>query len=223
MPACAHCFKEYKQRTLLIRHERICGITQQSRSIREDESVPSNRDLYEVVLHLVDKVRRLEEKVGRLNVQQQRAWNLEEALGGDIPPHSFREWSKLLAATPRHLENIFEHGRTEGLIEMVTEMIGAQQKGTPLRAFRQRKDTVYAYGDDGKWSKLNKDDWDLFLNTLDKMLRVQFHQWQEANVSQMMQPAFQYTYLTNMRKLNGTANQGEAIKVKRAIYELIMS
>ena len=39
------------------------------------------RDLYEVVLHLVDENKRLQEKVGRLTVQQRRTWSLEEALG----------------------------------------------------------------------------------------------------------------------------------------------
>lgn len=220
MPSCAFCAKEYKHRTLLLRHERICGITYEKRTRDDDESTPSLRDLYEVVLHLVDENKRLQEKVKRLTTQQQRSWNLEEALGTHIPSQSFREWTKSLLATPRHLECVFDHGRVEGLTDMVTEFVESTSLDLPLRAFRQRKDTIYAY-DDGKWSKMETSDWNLFLNTLDKLLRIQFYQWQQENTSQLMNPTFQELYITNMRKLNGKANQGEVTKVKRAMYTAI--
>ena len=219
MPACVYCAKEYKQRTLLTRHERVCGVTHRGRSRDDDEALPSQRDLYEVVLHLLDKVGRLEEKVGRLTTQERRAWSLEEALGGAVPTQSFREWSKSLVATPQHIEHVFERGHAEGLVRMVKELLGAPSPDLPLRAFQQRKDTVYAYGADGKWEKLETGDWELFLKTLDKTLYVQFIRWQQAAVTQMSEAAFQDTYSANLNRMSGSSGHGEATKVKRAVYQ----
>lgn len=221
MPECAYCFKAYEKHIHLTRHERICGLVHHKRVTRDDddEPLPSMRQLYEVLLHLVDENKRLKEKVGRLTVKQQREWSLEEAIGSAVPCQSFREWSKSLAATPEHLEYVFEHGRADGLAKLVGELFGGGVTTKPFRAFRQRKDTVYAFKEDGKWSKLENSEWELFINTLDKMLYVQFEEWQKAHATQLSEPKFQEIYLLNMSKLR--SGRGEVTKVKRTVYATI--
>ena len=152
---------------------------------------------------MVDENKRLKKRVERLAAQQRRAWSLEKAVGADIPRQSFREWCKSLAAAPRHLEHVFKHGRIEGFTYLATELIGEHREELPLRAFKERKDAVYAYGEEGKWSRLENSDWELFLNILDKLLRIQFNGWQDAHALQITNPAFQELYITNMCKLNG--------------------
>lgn len=227
MPQCAFCEKEYRNRTYLARHERICAFIHHRR-IREDvaEPLPSVRQLYEVVLHLVEENNRLKNKVARLTVKEQREWSLEEALGSAVPPQTFREWSKTLTATRSHLEAVFEHGRVEGISRMVTEMVSAAAANTnilPVRAFPQRKHAVYAYGENGKWSRLDNNDWQLFLNTLDKALRTQFAKWQQEHSEQLFEPTFQELLVANMNKLNTKTRGDEATKLKRVIYDRIIN
>lgn len=223
MSECAFCFKRYKHRTHLVRHERICGLTHHRRTCHDDdEPLPSVRQLYEVALHLLEENKRLKEKVGRLTIKQQREWSLDEALGGAVPRQTFREWRKALTARSEHLECAFEHGRTEGIVRMAKELVATPHRDLPIRAFQQRKDTVYAYGEDGKWSKLDSGDLTLLINTFDKMLRVEFARWQDANSARLGEPAFQEEFLENMRKLNGRSTHGEATKVKRAMYEILL-
>ena len=221
MPFCVHCAKEYKHQTCLIRHERICGITHKGRNRSDDEPLPSVRDLYEVVLHLVEDNKRLKEKVDRLVIKQRQEWSLDEALQGNVPSQTFRQWSKCLVASREHLEYIFQHGRVQGLIQMVTALAKAPNNDLPIRAFKQKKDTVYGYNENGKWEKLSNDDWALFVNTLDKILRVEFTNWQEENTSRLFQPTFQDILVENMQKLNDKRHSNETIKVKQAIYKLI--
>lgn len=223
MLSCETCGKCYKQRARLNRHERICSVTQgERRELNEDEPLPTVRDLYEVVLHLVDENNRLKEKVSALTQRQQRAWTLKEAVGDATPCHSFREWCRSLVATEAQFEYLLMHGRTETYVNMVKDLVKMPAEELPLRSFDQRKDTVYAFGDDRTWRIMEGGDWTFLLDTLQKVLTIQSLEWQERTRPTMSEDKFNQLCVENSNKLTRGSDRGDATKVKRAIYAALL-
>lgn len=224
MPECVYCGKSYNRNTLLVRHERTCSIVHRTQGERDldEESLPSGRDQHEVIIYLVQEVRRLNEKVNRLTNQQNRQWNLEEAVGNTVPPQTFSEWSASFAVNREHLDHLFHHGRVEGFVHLVTQMMKTSHAELPLRAFSQKKDIVYAYDDGGKWSKLEAEDWQRFLNRVDQKMRFQFSRWSDEVKQLWSKAEYQEAYVENMKKLN-KSHHGEASKVRRAMFQALVS
>ena len=91
---CIHCGKSYKKRTNLDKHVILCELLNKSKKtfsleIEEDQDIPSQRKMFEILLELGNKFNRIEEKVDELNkwvVKKKKKINVIEWLNTNIKP-----------------------------------------------------------------------------------------------------------------------------------------
>ena len=69
---CVHCGKSYKKRENLNKHLNLCELLHKSKKagpliIEDDEPLPSQRKMYQMLLELGQKYNRMEEKMEEMN------------------------------------------------------------------------------------------------------------------------------------------------------------
>jgi hypothetical protein len=90
---CQHCGKRYKTRTNLEKHLLLCELIHSRKSskivVDEEEDIPSQKKIYQMLLELGQKYNRLEEKVEEINkyvVKKKKKINIIEWLNSNITP-----------------------------------------------------------------------------------------------------------------------------------------
>ena len=82
---CIHCGKSYKKKTNLEKHVNLCELLNSKKTliVEDEETIPSQRKIYQILLELGSKFNRLEEKVDELNrwiVKKKKKINMIECL-----------------------------------------------------------------------------------------------------------------------------------------------
>ena len=91
---CVNCGKSYIKRANLDKHLVICDLLQRSKKktniiIEEDEPMPSQRKMFEMLIELGQKYSRLEEKIDEINkwvVKKKKKINVLEWLNTNVKP-----------------------------------------------------------------------------------------------------------------------------------------
>ena len=92
---CVHCGKSYVKRVNLNKHLIVCELLQRSKTSRvvkyeEEDELPSQKKLFQMLIELGDKYNRLESKVDEMNkwvVKKKKKINVVDWLNSNIAPN----------------------------------------------------------------------------------------------------------------------------------------
>jgi hypothetical protein len=90
---CVHCGKSYKKKTILEKHVILCELLTKTKKgiiIEQEDDIPSQHKIYNILLELGVKFNQLEEKVDELNkwvVKKKKKINVVEWLNANIINH----------------------------------------------------------------------------------------------------------------------------------------
>ena len=146
--------------------------------------------------------------------------NLLEWLTAGLKPNAlFSEW---LAATPPftrdHLALVFQHGFMDGMCAIIASVVASSD---PLCAYDEAPGTLFVYErqsrdegapekattthhDTGAWRPVARDEFERFINRMQKLLMNEFVRWQQEHKERWHDPDFAEQYDTNLLKVTGS-------------------
>lgn len=187
---CVYCGKSYKKRINLDKHVVLCELLKRSKKTLtlqnedEDEELPSQRRLFQMLLELGNKYNKLEEKVEELNkwvIKKKKKINVVEWLNTNIIPETnFDNLIERIVITNDDIQSLFESSFMDTLNQIFARSIyktGDEEDGhenTPIFAFAQNNNAFYIYENkDIGWLLLSKEKLMNFMNKVYmKLFRV---------------------------------------------------
>lgn len=179
---CIHCGKSYKKRTNLEKHVILCELLNKTKKklvIEDEEDIPSQRRMYEILLELGNKFNRLEEKVDELNkwvVKKKKKINVIDWLNTNITPEiKFENLIEKIVMTDDDVKYLFENSFADTLNHIFSRNIyNLSESEYPIFAFVQKTNIFYIYeNEEAGWLELSREFLIKFLNKVHmKLFRV---------------------------------------------------
>jgi uncharacterized protein YeeX (DUF496 family) len=192
---CIHCGKSYKTRINLNKHLVICELLQKSKKksnivIEEDEPIPSQRKMFEMLIELGQKYSRLEEKVEELNkwvVKKKKKINILEWLNVNIKPNiNFENIIDKIVVNQQDIKNLLEKSFYDVLNEIFSRTIyNFSETENPIFAFLQKQNVFYIYDSNETWIELSRERLIKFLNKVYMKIFKEFYEWKKINVKEI--------------------------------------
>jgi hypothetical protein len=192
---CLHCGKGYKTRTNLEKHINLCELLHKGKksSVRvdDDEELPSQRKMFQMLLELGQKYNKLEEKVDEINkwvVKKKKKINVVEWLNANMVPNLvFEKLHEKITIIDSDIEFLLENTFLDTINEVFTRtlynMEGESEIKIPMFAFVQKANIFYIFdnkdGDNGVWIELTRDKLMRFLMRIQMKISKAFCEWKK--------------------------------------------
>jgi hypothetical protein len=178
---CIHCGKSYRKKSNLEKHVIVCDLLNKSKKkmiIEDEEEIPSQRKIYELLLELGNKYNKLEEKVDELNkwvIKKKKKINIVEWLNTNITPEiKFDGLIDKIIVLDDDVKYLFQNSFIDTLNHIFSRNIYNLSEASPIFAFAQKTNMFYFYeNEDNKWAVLSNEMLIKFLNKVYmKLFRV---------------------------------------------------
>lgn len=187
---CIYCGKSYKTKVKLNNHVILCELLAKSKKtliIDDEDEIPSQRKIYQMLLELGGKFNKLEEKIDELNkwvIKKKKKINVIEWLNSNIIPEiKFDNLIEKIIITEDDIKYLFDNSFVDVLNNIFSRNIyNLSENEYPIFAFVQKTNIFYIYeNEDVGWIELIKETLIKFLNKVHmKLLRV-FRQYKKDN------------------------------------------
>lgn len=189
---CKYCGKSYIKKVNLDKHITLCEFINNSKSkttVEDDEDVPSQRKMYEILLEIGKKLNGLDEKVNELNkwvIKKKKKINAIEWLNANMTCEIYFESliEKILICKDA-VEFLFRNTFIETINYIFSKNIyNISENKYPIFAFTQKPNTLYIYENkEAGWIELNREKLMKFLNRVHTKLYRVFLEWKKVNKS----------------------------------------
>ena len=193
---CIYCGKSYKQKSNLEKHANLCELLNKSKKflvVEDEEVIPSQRKMYEILLELGNKFNRLEEKVDELNkwvIKKKKRINVIEWLNTNITPKiKFDNLIEKIIITDEDIKYLFENSFANTLNHIFSKNIyKLSESEYPIFAFVQKINIFYVYeNEEARWIELNREALIKFLNKVYMKIFHVFSQHKKNNADKICQ------------------------------------
>lgn len=195
---CNFCAKEYKSRNGLEKHVALCEIIYKTKnnkkvSLEEEDELPSQRRLYQLLLDLSQKYNRLEEKVDEMNkwvAKKKKKINVLEWLNANSLPTNitFENLCNKIQVLEDDVEYLFTNTFLDTFMKIFSRTIDELETTTnkPICAFEQKNGLFYIYEQDNQdkivgWNPLSRENLILFANRLHRKISKALSEWKKNN------------------------------------------
>lgn len=192
---CIHCGKSYKKKNNLNNHVIVCELLHNSKNktdIEENDEIPSQRKLYQILLELGNKYNKLEEKIDEINkwvVKKKKKINVIEWLNKNITPEIKFESliEKIIMNNEEDINYLFNNSFADTLNQIFARNIyNLYESEYPIFAFIQKSNVFYIYeNEEAGWMELNREKLVKFLNKVHMKLTRLFIDWKKTNSLQV--------------------------------------
>jgi hypothetical protein len=229
---CHFCSKKFTRKIYYDRHILVCELlckTSKERSLdaEETEDIPTIRKLYNIIMEMSIKYKKLEEKVDELSKYvdtKKKKINIIEWLNitykTGVP---FQEWMNRIKVERKHLDYIFDKDYVYGAVELLSEFI--ERGGCGILCFEQKENIFYIFdGADNKWTEMSYSHFDKMIDFISKQFLHEFVLWQNENKHRMEDDNYSIVYMKNIKKINGgnnTTSEQLYRKIYRELYKEI--
>jgi|Laugresubdmm15sn_1035100.scaffolds.fasta_scaffold03640_3 uncharacterized protein YeeX (DUF496 family) len=241
---CIHCGKNYKKRVNLEKHLTICELLQKNNRSKitiEDEEIPSQRKMYQIILELVNKCSKLEEKIEDMNkwvVKKKKKVNILEWLNTNMVPNiSFKDIIDKIIVNDEDVKRLLDHSIYDVLNEIFERSIyNYTENENPIFAFVQKVNVFYVYDyasinmnmnshvlDNSYkiWMELTREQLIKFLNRVHIKIMKSFYDWKKTKTNEIKcDDHFAILCDKTLVKIMSCELQQESIlsKIKNAMY-----
>jgi hypothetical protein len=191
---CRYCGKNYKNKTNLEKHIILCEFIYNSKSGKtfDEEEIPSQRKMYQIILELGNKCNKLEERFNELNkwvVKKKKKINVVEWLNGNmIPEIHFDRLNEIVVIEKEDISHLFKHSFADTLDHIFSRNIYniGNEYIYPIFAFNQKSNLFYIYENkETGWLECNNDRLASFLNKVHMKIHRVFMEWKKNNAAQI--------------------------------------
>jgi uncharacterized protein YeeX (DUF496 family) len=181
---CAHCGAEFGTRANLDYHAILCDFLNKSKQQQAEElqfELPSQRVMYELLVDMGLKQKRLEEKLEAITkfvAKQKKRINVLDWLNNNATPNaSFEQLVDGISVTRDDVERIFDEPVLDIMNAIFTRFI-YEVNVRPIYAFGQKNNVLYVF-DGNIWSELTKNKMIRFLNAVQFKLSNVLYEWKK--------------------------------------------
>jgi len=190
---CVLCGKGYKTRTNLEKHILLCELVHRSKSsrliIEEEEAIPSQRVMYQMLIELGQKYTRLEEKMDEINkwvIKKKKKINILEWLNSNITPNTtFENLTETIIITDEHVEILLNNSFYDTLNEIfASHFYYINEQDRTFIAFSQNNNMFYIYDkveEQNIWAELTREKLIKFLNKIQMKISKKFYEWKKSH------------------------------------------
>lgn len=195
---CIYCGKSYKKITSLNKHTVICDLLQKSKrrstsssNLRiedEDEPLPSQRKMFDMLIELGQKYSRLEEKVEEINkwvVKKKKKINVLEWLNANIVPNiTFENIIDKIIVNEKDIELLLSNSFYDVLNEIFGRSIyNFNENENPIFAFINKSHVFYIYNSSKTWIIMPQEILIKFINKVHMKIFKAFNEWKKQKLS----------------------------------------
>ena len=196
---CVYCGKSYKKITNLNKHVVVCDLIQKSKRraltgsglrIEEDEEepLPSQRKMFEMLMELGQKYSRLEEKVDEINkwvVKKKKKINVLEWLNANVTPTiTFENIIDKITVNEKDIEMLINNSFYDVLNEIFGRTIyNFNEHDNPIFAFINKSNMFYIYNANKVWDKMSTEIFIKFLNRVHMKIFKAFNEWKSIKLN----------------------------------------
>jgi hypothetical protein len=199
---CIYCGKSYKTRANIDKHLILCETIQRSKKNKEvspnqyDIDLPSQRQMYSIILELTMKCNKLEEKVEQLTKwvdKKKKKINVLEWLHSNmIPRFMFDDLSDKISILDTDIECLLTNGFIETFNEILVRNIFEEREKQiiPIFCLDQKANTIYVYNIpisknisselEPCWMELERESLITFMNKLHKKIIKELIEWKKT-------------------------------------------
>jgi hypothetical protein len=157
---CYCCGKTYKKRETLDKHIVLCEIIDKSKKKKstlcienEETIIPSQKQMYNILVELTLKYNKLEEKMEEAQVwidKAKKKLNIVEWLNKNVKPvTTFGDLCEnKIIVTEENIEFLFKHTFIDTFFEVLIknmELIKINDENSPIQSFTQKANKIYVY------------------------------------------------------------------------------
>ena len=233
---CIHCGKSYKTRENLSKHVDLCELLHKSKKvgpliIEDDEPLPSQRKMYQMLLDLGQKYNKMEEKMEEMSkwvAKKKKKINVLEWLNTNITPNiTFDSIIEKIIVLEDDISNLLHNSFYDTMNEVFSRSIyNYNELENPIFAFTQKSNMFYIYDNipnENKkaWVELSRERYIKFLNKVHMKIFKAFCDWKQTKKDEIRtNDAFSILCdKTSLKILNVDFKQeGCFAKVRSAMY-----
>ena len=194
---CVHCGKNYIKRVNLDKHTVICELLHNSKKsklvIEEDDPLPSQRKMFQMLIELGMKYNKLEENMEEINkwvVKKKKKINVLEWLNANMTPNIvFDSIIDKIIINEEDLKILMDNHFNDTLNEVFTRTIyNFNESENPIFAFVQKANVFYIYDIiDNKniWIELSRERLIKFLNKVHMKIMKAFYDWKKTKENEI--------------------------------------
>ena len=194
---CIHCGKSYIKRVNLDKHSVICELLNNSKKsklvIEEDDTLPSQRKMFQMLIELGMKFNKLEENMEEINkwvVKKKKKINVLEWLNANMTPNIvFDSIIDRITVNDEDLKILMDNQFNDTLNEVFTRTIyNFNETENPIFAFVQKANVFYIYDiiDNKKvWVELSRERLIKFLNKVHIKIMKSFYEWKKTKENEI--------------------------------------
>ena len=219
---CKYCLKQFRFKDLYEQHTVTCEFfykkaRERDREIDLHETLPTAREQYQLVQHLMLEVTTLRKEVIRLkqnNIVRKKKMISEYLNSATYPKPGlpFDDWMRQIPTSSDNLQRVFDGDLTDG-VEHVLRTVVQQNASIPICAFTQKAATFYIYTSgkeedgDPKWIIMPPDEYLRLYRRISHKLLQEFLRWQLAHEEDFQNsPALKEKNIEYMCKISGVAS-----------------
>jgi uncharacterized protein YeeX (DUF496 family) len=250
---CHYCSKEYKTKTKLDKHVSLCEIIYKTNHnqkvvVEEEEELPSQKQMYQILLELGQKYNRLEQKVDEMSkwvMKKKKKVNAIEWLNTNITPEmTFAHLHERMEVTEQDVEYLFANTFLDTLNVVFARMMDTFEEvnNKPIFAFEHKGGVFYVFEEEEPipsnnetpcnnvisckkgWILLTREKLTLFLNRCHRKISKALSDWKKNNGQKMdNDDKCTMLYDKTMSKLMGVEMKKDATfnKVKNMLFHYL--
>tara|TARA_B100001094_G_C18047133_1_gene728033 strand:+ start:303 stop:1082 length:780 start_codon:yes stop_codon:yes gene_type:complete len=242
---CEYCSKRYVRKRFYQHHILICQLSKKdSKEYTKNletttmQKIPSQRQLYEIIIDLNNKYERLQQDYQQLKVyvnNKRRQIDIIEWLNENCQLEmSFQDIFLNIKLEKTDLLKVFELDYIKGICDIIRCFMESvkdrfQSREVPLRAFVQKDSILYIYDEcinsqsDYKWQTMSNDILSRFIRIIDYQLMQLFREWHRETERGMNEDRFGELYIKNLKTITGGNYQDfeRITKIRNNIYRNI--
>jgi hypothetical protein len=201
---CVYCGKSYRSRSNLDKHFVLCEINHKSKinnnNNRENEDdtiiIPSQKQMYQIILELTLKYNRLENKInelGKFMTKKIKKIDVLDYLNNDLqkPNISFDNITEIIKVNEEDIEYLFYNSYLETMNYILHKSIYLNELNWPIIAFIQKPNNIYIFDktheNNYSWQIISREKFIKFLNIIQFKISKTFSEWRKNNLQNLME------------------------------------
>ena len=191
---CSYCLKEYSRKILYSRHIILCELNSKSKREKiceeeEHETIPSQREMYNILLELAKKNAVLEEKLTEMqkwvNVKKQKFNAVEWLFKNKNPKILFKDFIQRIKVEEEVVQILME----ENMFKTITKIFDKNELGSSITAFSQKANIIYIYDNTATleedveltWRRMTPTDFHSLLQNIHRKIVMTICEWYNKN------------------------------------------
>ena len=190
---CIYCGKSYKTKINLDKHLVLCEIIHRSKNNKQpddDIELPSQRQMYNIILELTMKYNKLEEKMLLLDKwleKKKKKINVIELLNTNVHPEFlWNDISEKIIICDKHIDCLLSSGVVDAFyLTMNINIFEKKDKQPfPLFCLDQKQNCIYVYAkqspeDNPAWLEIGKEELIKFMGMIQRKLIKGLTEWRQ--------------------------------------------